>query len=114
MEKIVEQTLLYDFYGELLNEHQKNIYEDVVLNDLSLSEVADEYGISRQGVFDLIKRVNKSLSDYENKLHLVDKFLSTKSRVHDILKLSDEFINDQDINKIQSIQKIARDIIDNF
>ena len=114
MEKIVEQTLLYDFYGELLNEHQKNIYEDVVFNDLSLSEVADEYGISRQGVFDLIKRVNKSLSDYENKLHLVDKFLSTKSRVYDILKLSDEFINDQDINKIQSIQKIARDIIDNF
>ena len=56
MEKIVEQTLLYDFYGELLNEHQKNIYEDVVFNDLSLSEVADEYGISRQGVFDLIKR----------------------------------------------------------
>ena len=54
------------------------------------------------------------MSDYENKLHLVDKFLSTKSRVHDILKLSDEFINDQDINKIQSIQKIARDIIDNF
>lgn len=114
MEKIVEQTLLYDFYGELLNEHQKNIYEDVVFNDLSLSEVADEYGISRQGVFDLIKRVNKSLSDYENKLHLVDKFLSTKSRVHDILNLSDEYIKDQDINKIQSIQKIARDIIDNF
>ena len=114
MEKIVEQTLLYDFYGELLNEHQKNIYEDVVFNDLSLSEVADEYGISRQGVFDLIKRVNKSLSDYENKLHLVDKFRSTKSRVHDILKLSDEYIKDQDINKIQSIQKIARDIIDNF
>ena len=43
MEKIVEQTLLYDFYGELLNEHQKNIYEDVVFNDLSLSEVAPSW-----------------------------------------------------------------------
>ena len=47
MERIVEQTLLYDFYGELLNEHQRNVYEDVVFNDLSLSEIADEYNISR-------------------------------------------------------------------
>ena len=45
MEKIVEQTLLYDFYGELLNEHQKHIYEDAVFNDLTLSEIADENGI---------------------------------------------------------------------
>lgn len=114
MEKIVEQTLLYDFYGELLNDHQKSIYEDVVFNDLSLSEVADEYGISRQGVFDLIKRVNKTLSDYENKLHLVDKFISTKAKISDIQRLSDEYITDKDISKIEAIQKIANDIIDNF
>lgn len=48
MEKIVEQGLLYDFYGELLTEHQKAIYEDVVFNDLSLSEIAKEKGISRR------------------------------------------------------------------
>ena len=52
MEKIVEQTLLYDFYGELLTDHQKEIYEDAVFNDLSLSEIANEQGISRQGVHD--------------------------------------------------------------
>ena len=67
MEKIVEQALLYDFYGELLTEHQKKIYEDVILNDYSLSETAEEYGISRQGVHDLIKRCNKILNDYEEK-----------------------------------------------
>ena len=61
MERIVEQTLLYDFYGELLNEHQRNVYEDAVFNDLSLSEIADEYNISRQGVHDLIKRVSNTL-----------------------------------------------------
>ncbi|MDE6893741.1 MAG: DNA-binding protein, partial [Lachnospiraceae bacterium] len=49
MEKIVEQGLLYDFYGELLTEHQKKIYEDVVYHDLSLTEIAAENGISRQG-----------------------------------------------------------------
>ena len=48
MERIVEQNLLYDFYGELLNDHQKKIYEDAIYNDLSLSEIADEYGILRE------------------------------------------------------------------
>ena len=47
MEKIVEQGLLYDFYGELLTEHQRRIYEDMVFNDLSPSEIAKEQGISR-------------------------------------------------------------------
>ena len=67
-----QQTLLYDFYGELLTEHQRRIYEDVVLNDYSLSEVAADLGISRQGVHDNVKRCNKILSDYEEKLHLVE------------------------------------------
>ena len=47
MEKIVEQGLLYDFYGELLTKHQQSVYEDVVFNDLSLSEIADEQGMER-------------------------------------------------------------------
>ena len=59
MEKIVTQGLLYDFYGELLTEHQKRIYEDVVFNDMSLSEIAEEQGISRQGVHDLSKRCDR-------------------------------------------------------
>ena len=81
MDKILEQTLLYDFYGELLTEHQKQIYEDVVLNDYSLSEVAQEQGISRQGVHDLVKRCNRILQDYESKLHLVEKFVTIKEQV---------------------------------
>ena len=81
MDKILEQTLLYDFYGELLTDHQKQIYEDVVLNDYSFSEVAEEKGISRQGVHDLIKRCNKILQDYESKLHLVEKFVTIKEQI---------------------------------
>ena len=71
MEKIVQQGLLYDFYGELLTKHQQQIYEDVVINDMSLSEIAQEQGISRQGVHDLVRRCDKILSSYEEKLHLV-------------------------------------------
>ena len=74
MEKIVEKTLLYDFYGELLTEHQRRIYEDVVFNDISLSEAAEEYGVSRQGIHDLIKRCDRLLQDYEDKLGLVSQF----------------------------------------
>ena len=75
MDDIYGKTLLFDFYGELLTDHQKAIYEEVVMEDCSLSEVAKEHGISRQGVHELIKRITRALNDYEDKLHLVARFL---------------------------------------
>lgn len=59
MKDIFKSSLLYDFYGELLTNHQKEIYEDFILNDLSLGEIAEERGISRQGVHDLVKDVTR-------------------------------------------------------
>ena len=73
MERIVEQGLLYDFYGELLTEHQRNIYEDAVDNDLSLLEIAEQYNISKQGVHDILKRCTNSLAAYERKLHMIER-----------------------------------------
>lgn len=90
MEKIVEQALLYDFYGELLTEHQKKIYEDAVFGDLSLGEIAQEYGISRQGVHDLIKRCDRTLQGYEEKLHLIQRFSSVKKKIEEISALAEE------------------------
>ena len=90
MEKFVEQTLLYDFYGELLTEHQRSVYEDVVLNDYSCTEVAQERGISRQGVHDLIRRCDLILEDYEEKLHLVEKFLKIREKVEEIQNAAEE------------------------
>ena len=81
LEKIYKQTMLFDFYGELLTEHQKQVYEDAVYNDLSLSEIAETYGISRQGVHDLIKRCDKLLQGYEDKLHLIERFGKAKDTV---------------------------------
>jgi len=103
MEKILEQTLLYDFYGELLTEHQKQIYEDVVLNDYSFSEVASEQGISRQGVHDLIKRCNKILQEYESKLHLVERFVSIKSSVE---SMEASIESAEELDKAQLIQQL--------
>lgn len=78
------QAYLYDFYGELLNEHQRKIYEDYAFSDLSLSEIALEEGISRQGVHDLLRRCLRKLEEYESKLHLVERFLLVKEKVEEI------------------------------
>lgn len=88
MDKIYEQTMLYDFYGELLTDHQRSIYEDAVYNDMSLGEIAEERGISRQGVHDLIRRCDRILQDYENKLHLVERFARAKETVMEIKRLA--------------------------
>ena len=90
MEKIVEQGMLYDFYGELLTEHQRKIYEDVVLNDMSLSEIAEEQGISRQGVHDLVRRCDRTLQSYEERLHLIARFQKVKHTVEKIEHISTE------------------------
>lgn len=112
MEKIVEQGLLYDFYGELLTEHQKMIYEDVVFNDLSLSEIAREQGISRQGVHDMIKRCDRILSGYEEKLKLVSKFIKTKKMVAEIHGLTKEFMETRDQKLIEQIGQISNEIME--
>ena len=91
MNKILEQTLLYDFYGELLTPHQKEIYEQFVLDDLSLSEIAEGAGISRQGVHDLVRRCQKDLEEYEEKLRLVERFLSIKEKVGKIDRILEQW-----------------------
>ena len=112
VEKIVEQTLLYDFYGELLTEHQRKIYEYVILDDYSLSEVAQDLGISRQGVHDNVKRCTRILEDYENKLHLVEKFVSIKEKIHRIKDLTG---NCNDLSKqdlVKEIDTISQEILE--
>ncbi len=96
MDKIYEQTLLYDFYGELLNDHQKQVFEDAVFNDLSLSEVAEAHGISRQAAHDLIRRVTMTLQGYEEKLHMIDRFKRIEAPA---LKIRDISSDDLEIRR---------------
>ncbi len=88
MDRIFERALLYDFYGELLTPHQRNVYEGVVFEDLSLGEIAQEQGISRQGVHDLVKRCDRILQDYESKLHLVERFSAARKKIAQIVALT--------------------------
>ena len=112
MEKIVEQGLLYDFYGELLTDHQRAVYEDVVLRDYSLSEIAKEQGISRQGVHDLIRRCDRLLQGYEEKLGLIARFYGTKKRVEEIHRLSGEFSRTSDPALIREIERLSNEILE--
>ncbi|MDE6387152.1 MAG: DNA-binding protein [Lachnospiraceae bacterium] len=90
MEKIVEQGLLYDFYGELLTKHQRQIYEGIVYDNLSLGEIAQEERISRQAVHDIVKRCDRTLQGYEEKLKLIEKFQNIKAKVSSINQLSEK------------------------
>lgn len=112
MEKIVRQGLLYDFYGDLLTEHQRHIYEDVVLNDLSLSEIAQEQGITRQGVHDLVRRCDRILEGYENKLHLVEKFQTTKDLAGEIRGLLNRYLTEQDPDLLRQAGRAAEKIVE--
>ncbi len=105
MQDIYKSSLLYDFYGELLTDHQKEIYEDYVLNDLSLVEIAEQKGISKQGVHDLIKRCDKILNEYESKLKLIEKFNNTKKDIEQICELAKDNTE---------ITQIAENILENY
>lgn len=111
MKEIARKALLYDFYGELLTDHQKSVYEDAVMNDFSLSELAEEYGISRQGVHDLLKRCDAILEEYEKKLGLIERFGNLKGIAGEVLDGLDELEkteNKEDRSRI--IAKLKKEI----
>ena len=113
MEKIARQGLLYDFYGALLTAHQRNVYEDVVLYDLSLSEIAAERGISRQGVHDTLKKAERALHEYEEKLGLVEKLEKTGRAIREIeaciTKMAEEHTGDEALGRhLDQISRIIR------
>lgn len=120
MDELIEKTLLYDFYGELLTDNQKRIYELHHSDDLSLGEISEQMDISRQGVFDTLKRCEHQLKHYEEKLQLVAKFVSNKARVAEIYELAynithtcqldDPIIKDH----IKSIEQISKDILEDL
>jgi len=116
LDEIVQLSILYDFYGELLSEHKKQIFEDYVLNDLSLGEIAQERGLSRQGVHDIVKRCAIQLKEYEDKLALIRKFNSIKDKVEKIKAILSDIsdkkeMNHTDTKDLELIQNLADDIL---
>ncbi|MGE5629724.1 MAG: YlxM family DNA-binding protein [Caulobacteraceae bacterium] len=107
-EKLVQIALLFDFYGQLLTEKQIEIVEMYYNNDLSLGEISEQLGISRQGVYDTLKRAEKTLFEYEEKLKLVDRFLSHKESMKQINRMIDEILEKDDFDKKYLKQRLTQ------
>lgn len=92
VEKLVEVGILFDFYGKLLSKKQFLAVELYYIHDLSLAEVGDELGITRQGVFDILKRAEEKLYVYEKSLGLVEKFYSSHDDIRKIINITEEIM----------------------
>ena len=96
LEKTTQMNLLYDFYGVMLTEKQREFVELYYLDDLSLAEIAEQFEISRQAVHDNIKRAGAQLLDYEAKLKLVERFERRREIGEQVLSLLEEQLGDPD------------------
>ena len=105
LEVKTNMAMLYDFYSPMLSEIQKEIMELYYGEDLSLSEISEIKGITRQGVRDAVKKSENILVGCENKLHLCDKFKEQNKNLDLILRRLDELKTDEDISDIQALVK---------
>ena len=106
MAKNLEIALLFDFYGDMLTEKQRAVVELYYDNDLSLSEIAENEGITRQGVRDSIKRAEAQLLEMEDRLHLASRFRQMREGIAairrtagEIRELNDRFGYSRDIEE---------------
>lgn len=115
MDEILHLTLLFDFYGELLTEKQKQVFALHYQDDLSLTEIGEELSVSRQAIRDQLKRTEKILLDYEQKLGLVARFQAQKKEVRQMLDIMEEMetegLSDTQLRQTERIKKIAQSIL---
>ena len=101
MNDIYRLSMLLDFYGELLTRNQLDILNEYVNDDLTISEIASNRGISRQGVHEVVKRSEAILEEYEKKLGLINKFILVKLDIKELLTIIEELdINNSFRNEI--------------
>lgn len=84
IDEIARRSLLFDFYGQLLTRRQQEVWELYTQENLSLGEIAEEFGISRQSVHDAVRNAQRALEGYEEKLGLVQRFLRTEAAIGQI------------------------------
>jgi len=108
----VELSLLYDFYGALLKESQRKMFEANILEDLTFTEIAEEEGISRQGVYDAIKRASKQLRFYEEKLGLVAKFGQQKKLARELRRKLEGMTRPEEKEKWGEIMLLLEKILE--
>lgn len=120
VEKLVEIGMLFDFYGKLLTEKQFNVIEMFYIEDLSLSEIGEELNITRQGVYDTLKRAEEKLYQFEKTLGLASKFRESHKDIKRILDLANDIKDSVEIedykriiDSVNQIEDISLEILDN-
>ncbi|PMC38410.1 putative DNA-binding protein [Bacillus sp. UMB0899] len=107
LEKTTRLTYLFDFYQSLLTPKQKSYMSLYYLDDYSLGEIAEEYSVSRQAVYDNIKRTEAMLEQYEEKLLLFQKFQERQKIMAKLSEFSTEIVNrDQFDVLLQELEKL--------
>lgn len=118
MNKIYETSLLLDFYGQLLTDRQYEILDLHYNNDFTLTEIAEQLSISRQGVYDNEKRGRAQLIEYENKLGLLGKFSLQKQKARNVLetmtKLNVDEFSRENRDIIESVVKEIGELVNNI
>lgn len=116
MDKMLEIGLLLDFYGQMLTNRQYEILDMHYNNDFSFGEIAEHLKISRQGVYDNIKRGKAFLNELEEKLGLVGKFETQKIRAEKILNelrsIHYDTLNDVNTKKVKKLEKDIVEMIE--
>jgi len=87
-------NLLYDFYGQLLTKKQRTFFDLYYQADLSLGEIAAQHDVTRQAVYDILKRSERALEEFEAKLNLVDKYLRGQKVIRQVTKDLEELADD--------------------
>ncbi|CAN2251790.1 MULTISPECIES: putative DNA-binding protein [Bacillus] len=107
LEKTTRMNYLFDFYQSLLTSKQKSYMSLYYLDDFSLGEIAEEYEVSRQAVYDNIKRTEAMLEQYEEKLLLLKKFQERKEMFNKLKELASGSIEEEEITAlIEALEKL--------
>lgn len=114
MENIAHRSLLFDFYGPMLTSKQQEIFDLYYQQDLSLGEIAEIQAVSRQAIFDLLKRTEESLNNYEQKLGLVGKYEKALNMIAEIqIEINGIQVQYPQL-KTNSLQKLLDKLKDNW
>ncbi len=105
MDNRVYYNLIFDFYGEMLTEKQRNIFESHYGEDMSFQEIGENLGISKQAVFDTLRRTEKQLKKYEEKLGLAERYLHQKEEIERAVSFLDS-------GETEKVRKILEGLLD--
>ena len=117
---LVKLAGLYDIYGELIKENSRDIFADYVLENLSLSEIAEDRGISRQGVYDSVVCTAKKLEEFEKKLGLHDRYEKLEAKTEIVGEKLEKLIemmdnddaSDEQMKLLSEIKRAVKSIRD--